>query len=60
MFGPLGFSLAPIVRKSPTLLSWTKPFANWYVDKMGYRKVGFKYDDLRAFPPYFMFLCGTY
>ncbi|EIM90466.1 cytochrome bd ubiquinol oxidase subunit [Stereum hirsutum FP-91666 SS1] len=46
MFGPLGFSLAPIVRKSPTLLSWTKPFANWYVDKMGYRKVGFKYDDL--------------
>lgn len=50
MFGPLGLSLAPIVRKSPTLLSWTKPFANWYMDKMGYRKVGFKYDDLRTFP----------
>ncbi|KAI0928300.1 hypothetical protein AcW1_005584 [Taiwanofungus camphoratus] len=43
---PLGFSLAPAIRKSRTLYRWIKPVADWYADAAGYRKVGYKYDDL--------------
>ncbi|KAJ3476094.1 hypothetical protein NLI96_g11398 [Meripilus lineatus] len=46
MFGPLGISLAPQVRASKTLTRWIKPFANWYVNLSGYRKMGLRYDDL--------------
>ncbi|KAF5357807.1 hypothetical protein D9756_001869 [Leucocoprinus leucothites] len=46
MFGPLGISLAPYVRSSKTLSKWIKPIATWYADASGYRKYGFKYDDL--------------
>ena len=48
MFGPLGLSFAPFVRSSRTLSKWIKPFAMKYADLMGYRKMGLKYDDLRA------------
>ena len=47
LFGPLGPSLAPQVRKSATLYRWFKPFALWYANIAGYRKIGLKYDDLR-------------
>jgi len=46
MFGPLGFSLAPYVNSSRTLSKWITPLANWYANASGYRKYGFKYDDL--------------
>lgn len=46
--GPLGPSLAPTIRKSRTLYRWIKPVADWYADLAGYRKVGYKYDDLRT------------
>ncbi|PPQ89114.1 hypothetical protein CVT25_006486 [Psilocybe cyanescens] len=46
MFGPLGLSLAPYVRSSRTLSKWLTPVATWYANSMGYRKYGFKYDDL--------------
>jgi len=46
MFGPLGFSLAPYVNSSRTLSRWVAPIANWYANASGYRKYGFKYDDL--------------
>ncbi|THH16510.1 hypothetical protein EW146_g4144 [Bondarzewia mesenterica] len=46
IFGPLGFSLAPYVRSSRTLSRWLRPVANWYVNLAGYRRMGFKYDDL--------------
>ncbi|KAF7777501.1 hypothetical protein Agabi119p4_3573 [Agaricus bisporus var. burnettii] len=46
MFGPMGVSLAPYIRSSKTLMNWVKPLANWYANVAGYRKYGFKYDDL--------------
>ncbi|KAF8803536.1 14 kDa subunit of cytochrome bd ubiquinol oxidase [Phlegmacium glaucopus] len=46
MFGPLGLSLAPYVNSSRTLSRWIAPIANWYANASGYRKYGFKYDDL--------------
>ena len=46
MFGPLGFSLAPYVLSSKSLSKWITPIANWYANASGYRKYGFKYDDL--------------
>ena len=46
MFGPLGPSLAPYINSSRSLQRWVKPIATWYADSMGYRKYGFKYDDL--------------
>jgi ubiquinol-cytochrome c reductase subunit 7 len=46
MFGPLGFSLAPYVKSSRTLSRWITPIASWYANASGYRKYGFKYDDL--------------
>ncbi|KAF9466412.1 cytochrome b-c1 complex subunit 7, partial [Collybia nuda] len=46
MFGPLSVSFAPYVQSSRTLLKWIKPVATWYADASGYRKYGFKYDDL--------------
>lgn len=47
MFGPLGISFAPAVRSSKTLTRWIKPFANWYANVSGYRRMGLRYDDLR-------------
>ncbi|EPT05878.1 cytochrome bd ubiquinol oxidase [Fomitopsis schrenkii] len=44
--GPLGPSLAPAILKNRGLYRWVKPIANWYADLSGYRKVGYKYDDL--------------
>ena len=52
MFGPLGLSLAPYVRSSRILSRWLKPIAAWYVNIAGYRRMGFKYDDLRSCPPF--------
>ncbi|KAF8232390.1 14 kDa subunit of cytochrome bd ubiquinol oxidase [Tricholoma matsutake] len=46
MFGPLSVSLAPYVKSSRTLFKWLKPIATWYTNAAGYRKYGFKYDDL--------------
>ncbi|KAK2460539.1 hypothetical protein APHAL10511_007009 [Amanita phalloides] len=45
-FGPLGPSLASYVRTSRTFYGWVKPIADWYAKAAGYRKYGFKYDDL--------------
>ena len=44
----LGPSLAPYVRSSRTLKSLVTPVAHWYANLMGYRRMGLKYDDLRA------------
>ncbi|KAI0831060.1 ubiquinol-cytochrome-c reductase complex subunit 6 [Trametes gibbosa] len=44
--GPLGFSLAPLIRRSRTLYGWLKPVSTWYANVAGYRQVGLKYDDL--------------
>ncbi|KAG5645820.1 hypothetical protein DXG03_005161 [Asterophora parasitica] len=46
MAGPLSVSLASYVKSSRTLTKWVTPIANWYADAAGYRKYGFKYDDL--------------
>ncbi|GLB35311.1 putative component of the ubiquinol-cytochrome c reductase complex (complex III or cytochrome b-c1 complex), which is part of the mitochondrial respiratory chain [Lyophyllum shimeji] len=46
MVGPLSISLANYVKSSKTLSRWVKPIANWYANAAGYRKYGFKYDDL--------------
>ena len=59
MFGPLGLSLAPYVQSSRTLSKWITPIANWYANAAGYRKYGFKYDDLRTRSDFHrMDLCG--
>lgn len=51
-FGALGPSLAPYIQSSRTLSKWIKPIALWYADVSGYRKYGFRYDDLRkSFAP---------
>jgi ubiquinol-cytochrome c reductase subunit 7 len=50
MFGPLGPTLAPQIRRSRTLYAWLRPIAKWYIDVSGYRKMGLTYDDLRARP----------
>jgi ubiquinol-cytochrome c reductase subunit 7 len=42
----LGPSLAPKVLASKSLSSWVTPLATWYANLAGYRKYGFKYDDL--------------
>ncbi|KAH9901155.1 ubiquinol-cytochrome-c reductase complex subunit 6 [Cubamyces lactineus] len=44
--GPLGPSLAPVIRGNRSLYQFLKPIANWYANVSGYRKVGLKYDDL--------------
>ncbi|PFH52358.1 hypothetical protein AMATHDRAFT_140070 [Amanita thiersii Skay4041] len=46
LFGPLGPSLAPYIKPSRSLYKWIKPIADWYANAAGYRKYGFKYDDL--------------
>ncbi|PPR08028.1 hypothetical protein CVT24_010869 [Panaeolus cyanescens] len=46
MFGPMGASLAPYIQSSKTLSRWVTPIATWYANAAGYRKYGFKYDDL--------------
>jgi hypothetical protein len=48
MFGPLGATLAPCVQSSRTLSKWITPIAHWYANAAGWRKYGFKYDDLCA------------
>ena len=47
IFGPLGLSLAPAIRRNSGIYAWVKPVADWYANVSGYRKVGLKYDDLR-------------
>ena len=47
IFGPLGLSFAPQIKRSSTLHRWFKPFADWYAQIAGYRQMGLKYDDLR-------------
>lgn len=44
----LGPSLAPYVRSSRSLKKLVTPVAHWYANLMGYRRMGLKYDDLRA------------
>ncbi|KFX88472.1 hypothetical protein O988_09010 [Pseudogymnoascus sp. VKM F-3808] len=39
-------SLAPYVLKRPFLQRWLTPFANWYANAAGYRKLGLRADDL--------------
>ncbi|PCH38359.1 cytochrome bd ubiquinol oxidase subunit [Wolfiporia cocos MD-104 SS10] len=46
VLGPLGPSLAPSVLKNRSLYRWVKPVADWYVNLSGWRRVGYKYDDL--------------
>ncbi|KAK5094455.1 Cytochrome b-c1 complex subunit 7, mitochondrial [Exophiala xenobiotica] len=43
MSGP---SLAPYILRRPWLKKWMMPFANWYANASGYRKLGLKADDL--------------
>lgn len=35
-------SLAPFVLKRPFLKRWLTPFANWYANAAGYRKLGLR------------------
>ncbi|KAI1790798.1 ubiquinol-cytochrome-c reductase complex subunit 6 [Ganoderma leucocontextum] len=46
VFGPLGLSLAPAIRRNRSVYAWVKPVADWYANVSGYRKLGLKYDDL--------------
>ncbi|KAI0340635.1 ubiquinol-cytochrome-c reductase complex subunit 6 [Trametopsis cervina] len=46
VFGPLGPSLAPVIKARRGTYKWFKPFAQWYAGLMGYRRLGLKYDDL--------------
>ncbi|KAI9696933.1 MAG: Cytochrome b-c1 complex subunit 7 [Candelina mexicana] len=39
-------SFANFIIKRPWLRRWMIPFANWYADAAGYRKLGLKADDL--------------
>ncbi|KAK4697167.1 ubiquinol-cytochrome c reductase subunit 7, partial [Lecanoromycetidae sp. Uapishka_2] len=39
-------SLAKFITKRPWLKRWMVPFANWYADAAGYRKLGLRADDL--------------
>ncbi|EHY55724.1 Cytochrome b-c1 complex subunit 7 [Exophiala dermatitidis] len=39
-------SLAPYILKRPWLKRWMVPFANWYADAAGYRRLGLRHDDL--------------
>lgn len=48
-YGPLGFSLAPQIRRSKTLYRWIKPVADWYAHIAGYRQMGLRYDDLSEY-----------
>ncbi|KAJ7098115.1 ubiquinol-cytochrome-c reductase complex subunit 6 [Mycena belliarum] len=43
---PLGRSLAPYIRSSPTLTKLFTPVANWYASGSLYRQYGLLYDDL--------------
>lgn len=43
---PLGYSFASHIKSSRTLKNWFEPIAKWYAEASGYRKYGFKYDDL--------------
>ncbi|KAJ9660438.1 Cytochrome b-c1 complex subunit 7 [Neophaeococcomyces mojaviensis] len=43
MSGP---SLAPYILRRPWLKTWMMPFANWYANAAGYRRLGLRYDDL--------------
>ncbi|KIK59664.1 hypothetical protein GYMLUDRAFT_97368 [Collybiopsis luxurians FD-317 M1] len=42
----IGPSFASKVLASKSLTAWVTPIANWYTNLSGYRKYGFKYDDL--------------
>jgi len=44
--GPLGISVAPYIRRSPTLYKLFAPLAKVFIDASGYRKMGLRYDDL--------------
>lgn len=47
--GPVGPSLAPYIIQSKF---WTRvftPFARWYAEASGYRRMGLKYDDLSKY-----------
>ncbi|KAJ7752056.1 ubiquinol-cytochrome-c reductase complex subunit 6 [Mycena metata] len=46
MAGPLGLSLAPYIRSSPTLTKLFTPVAKWYAGGSLYRQYGLLYDDL--------------
>jgi hypothetical protein len=46
MAGPLGVSLAPYIRSSPTLAKLFTPVAKWYAGGSLYRQYGLLYDDL--------------
>ncbi|KAJ7109174.1 cytochrome b-c1 complex subunit 7 [Mycena epipterygia] len=46
MAGPLGVSLAPFIRSSPTLAKLFTPVAKWYAGGSLYRQYGLLYDDL--------------
>ncbi|KAK5074384.1 Cytochrome b-c1 complex subunit 7 [Lithohypha guttulata] len=43
MSGP---SLAPYIMRRPWLRSWMMPFAKWYANASGYRRLGLRADDL--------------
>ncbi|KAM0333360.1 hypothetical protein ACHAQA_002021 [Verticillium albo-atrum] len=34
------------IQRSPSLLNFLRPVANWYSNTSGYRQVGLRYDDL--------------
>ncbi|KAJ7694159.1 cytochrome b-c1 complex subunit 7 [Mycena rosella] len=46
MAGPLGLSLAPLIRSSPLLTKIFTPAAQWYAGGSLYRQYGLLYDDL--------------
>ncbi|KAF7304728.1 Ubiquinol-cytochrome-c reductase complex subunit 6 [Mycena kentingensis (nom. inval.)] len=44
--GPLGLSLAPYIKASPTLTKIFTPISKWYANGALYRQYGLLYDDL--------------
>ncbi|GJJ12431.1 hypothetical protein Clacol_006673 [Clathrus columnatus] len=44
--GPLGISIAPYIKQSKFWTRTLTPFAQWYAETAGYRRMGLKYDDL--------------
>jgi hypothetical protein len=53
-WSPVGVSLASQIKASRSLYAWVKPFANWYANVAGYRRMGLKYDDLCTFCALFL------
>lgn len=39
-------TLGDLIKSNPWIHKKAQPLARWYMDKMGYRQIGLKFDDL--------------